>query len=205
MPQDWGTATGTSNPIALPDSAATHKDFSGPAALSGQPDTRNVQGVLDSAPLAAVQGESAAEGIRAGTLGNILGAKNPGTSELRLHWKTDAFGRIDLHTVVSNNRVGVTLHSERGDLRGVLGAESARFDANLQRHDLHLRELLFTEGETAPSKNFSGGQNQAEARHGPPDRQATGSSAPPGNARNRTTESLRTAPTMQGGGLSVHV
>ena len=205
LPQDLGTAADTTNPIALPDPGATHKNLSDPAALPSQPDTRNVQGVLDSAPLAPVQGESAAQGIRAGTLGNVLGAKNSGMSELRLNWKTDAFGRIDLHTIVSDNRVGVTLHSERGELRGVLGAESARFDANLQRHDLHLRELLFTGRETAPSMNFSGGQNQAEARHGPPDRPAAGSKPPPGNARNQTTEPGRTALTMQGGGLSVHV
>ena len=203
--QDSATATETANPVALPEPAATHKDFSSSAALADQPDTRNAQGVLDSAPLAPVQGESAAEGIRAGTLGNILGAKNSGTSELRLNWKTDAFGRIDLHTIVSDNRVGVTLHSERGDLRGVLGAESARFDANLQRHDLHLREFLLTGRETAPSMNFSGGQNQAESRHGPPDRQAASSTARPGNVGDRDRRPDRTASTLQGGGLSVHV
>ena len=144
------------------------------------------------------------DGIRQGALGGLLGgAGNPGNTALRLHWKTDAFGRIDLHTTLEDNRVGVTLHSERGDLRGMLGAESTRFDANLQRHDLRLHELLFTEREAAPSMDFSGGKNQDQAHHGPLNHSPTATVSPPGVVADRGMRQANTAP--PGGGLSVRV
>jgi len=187
--------------VAVSEPSTSHKGASAPA--DSLP-IRSAQSVLDATPLAPAPGEAAAEALRAAGPGNILasGVGNPGNAELRLHWKTDAFGRIDLHTVVEDNRVGVSLHSERGDLRGVLGSESIRFDTNLQRHDLRLHEFLFTERETAPTMNFSSGQNPANARQASPARQIGARGA----LSDRTPGSTGVSSEMSGsGGLSLHV
>ena len=142
------------------------------AASPAKTGLRDPQAVLDSTPLPAVPGEAATDGTLGAASGGISGAMrhNPGMSELRLNLKTDAFGRIDLHTVIEDNRVGVVLRSERGDLRGALGTEAGRFDANLQHHDLRLQDFLVTQHKTAVSMNFGEGQNPTPGRQGQSER-----------------------------------
>ncbi len=88
---------------------------------------------------------------------------------MRLNFKTSVFGRIEMHTTVHDNRVGLSLSSERGDLRGALGADTAQLDATLGRHDLRLHELRFLE-HGADLTNSGGGPDRGSHGHGSQDR-----------------------------------
>jgi len=106
-----------------------------PASNPGGPDPRVPQTVLDAAPLPDPKSGIGANAMRDFNAG--------GPAEMRFNLKTDAFGRVEMHTIVHGNQVGLSLASERGDLRGALAAESVQLDASLRQHDLRLHELRF--------------------------------------------------------------
>jgi hypothetical protein len=108
-----------------------------PGSNTPGPDSRIPQNILDSAPLPSGTRGEANAGLRQ------LNAAGP--AEMRFNIKTDAFGRVDMHTIVRDNQVGLSLSSERGDLRGVLGTDSGQLDASLQQHDLRLQDLRFVD------------------------------------------------------------
>lgn len=127
----------------------------------GGPDNRVPQNVLDSTPL-PVSGRT--DGIAGGNATNALRAWSAaGAAEMRFDVKTDAFGRVEMHTVVRDDQVGLALFSERGDLRGALGANSGQLDANLRQHDLRLQELRFL-GHGAAAGNSGGGPDRGPDR-----------------------------------------
>jgi len=116
---------------------------------NSRPDGRVPQTVLDSTPLA-----------EPGHSPGSVSTSAAGASELRLNLTTNVFGRIEMHTVVHDNRVGLSMSSERGDLRAALGADTGQLDASLQHHDLRLHEMRFTEHGAALA-NFGGGMDRS--------------------------------------------
>ncbi len=168
------------------------------SAVSPGSDSRVPQAVLDTTPLPAATGAD-------GSVHAAQILKNSGSSELRLNLNTNVFGRIEMHTVVHDNQVGLSLSSERGDLRGALGSETVQLDATLRQHDLRLHDIRFVDHDTTSALNSGESQNrgsQEQMRPSTPGRE-------PGVARSSETErsvvSGMDAGVYRAGGLSLHV
>jgi len=140
----FDAASVASVPVPAIVGAATHGDRGAASNLPGShmpasntpgPDSRIPQNILDGTPLlAGTRGE-------AGAILRQLNAAAP--AEMRFNITTDAFGRVEMHTVVRDSQVGLALSSERGDLRGALRADLGQLDASLRQHDLRLQDLRF--------------------------------------------------------------
>jgi hypothetical protein len=77
-----------------------------------------------------------------------------GHAEMRLGVSTETFGSVQVHTVIRDSQVGLTIGSERGDLKSFLAAEVPGLESNLRQHDLHFSDVRFV------STNFSSSGNQ---------------------------------------------
>jgi hypothetical protein len=84
-----------------------------------------------------------------------------GQAEMRIGVNTSAFGSVEVRTVVHANDVGLTIGSEKGDLRGLLGNEMPAITNSLQQQNLRLSSVNFTQ-EFASSGNGSGGGNSQQ-------------------------------------------
>jgi hypothetical protein len=71
---------------------------------------------------------------------------------------TQAFGSVEIHTVVHANEVGVQIGSEKGDLRSLLSNELPGIANNLQQQNLRLNQVNFHQGFAGnPSSGNEGG------------------------------------------------
>lgn len=82
-----------------------------------------------------------------------------GQSEMRIGMNTSAFGSVEVRTVVHASDVGLTIGSEKGDLRGLLGNEMPGITNTLQQQNLRLNSVSFTQGfgSSNNASNASGG------------------------------------------------
>jgi hypothetical protein len=94
--------------------------------------------VLDQTPLPADTGT-----VAASNSSNRL-VDRDGQSEMHVGWSQPGWGRIEVHTVLRDNQVGVTIASERSDLRALAAAEMPGLHNHLQRQQLELQEMRFT-------------------------------------------------------------
>lgn len=79
-------------------------------------------------------------------------------SEMRIGMNTQAFGSVEIHTVVHANEVGVQIGSEKGDLRSLLSNELPGIANNLQQQNLRLNQVNFHQGFAGnPSSGNEGG------------------------------------------------
>jgi len=83
-------------------------------------------------------------------------ASRAGQAEMRIGMNTSAFGSVEVHTVVHASDVGVTIGSEKGDLRGLLTNEIPAISNSLQQQNLRLSNVSFMQGY-ASSGNPTGG------------------------------------------------
>lgn len=84
-------------------------------------------------------------------------------SEMRIGMNTSAFGSVEVRTVVHASDVGMTIGSEKGDLRGLLANDLPAITNTLQQQNLRLTGVNFTQG-FASSSNSSGGGGDAQQR-----------------------------------------
>lgn len=83
-----------------------------------------------------------------------------GQSEMRVGMNTSAFGNVEVRTVVHASDVGLTIGSEKGDLRGMLANEMPAIANTLQQQNLRLNNVNFMQGFGAPNHGFGGGDSQ---------------------------------------------
>jgi Flagellar hook-length control protein FliK len=83
-----------------------------------------------------------------------------GQSEMRIGLNTSAFGSVEVHTVVHANEVGVSIGSEKGDLRSLLSNDLPGIANALQQQNLRLNHVNFQQGSTL--SNSSGGNSQQQ-------------------------------------------
>ncbi len=85
-----------------------------------------------------------------------------GQAELHLGMRTEAFGNVQVHTVVRDSQVGLAVGGERGDLRSFLTPEVPGLENNLRQHDLRFSGVQFLAGEMtgAAGQGNSGGYPQ---------------------------------------------
>ena len=103
-------------------------------------------------------------------------------SEMHIGLRTQAFGSVEVHTVVRDSQVGVSVGSERGDLRTFLSTEVSGLQTTFRQQDLRFDSIRFLETSAGTTAGFSGGadsqprsssqQHSAPAAlfsiHGPP-------------------------------------
>lgn len=81
-------------------------------------------------------------------------------AEMHIGLQTTAFGSVEVHAVVRDSHVGLTIGSERGDLYGMLTHEVPHISGRLEQHDLHLDAVrVLDQGLT-----FHAGSNNADSQ-----------------------------------------
>ena len=77
-----------------------------------------------------------------------------GQTELHLGMRTEAFGSVQVHTVIRDSQVGLAVGGERGDLKSFLTPEVPGLENNFRQHDLRFNGIQFLGG------NLAGGGGQ---------------------------------------------
>ena len=80
-----------------------------------------------------------------------------GQAEMHLGVRTETFGSVQVHTVIRDSQVGLTIGSERGDLKSFLATEVSGLEFSLRQHDLHFNEVRFVGNSFSPGGNQYGG------------------------------------------------
>jgi flagellar hook-length control protein FliK len=86
-----------------------------------------------------------------------------GQSEMRVGMNTSAFGDVEVRTTVHASDVGLTIGSEKGDLRGMLANDMPAITNTLQQQNLRLNNVSFTQG-SGFSNHSSGGGDGSQQR-----------------------------------------
>jgi hypothetical protein len=81
-------------------------------------------------------------------------------SEMRIGMNTSAFGSVEVRTVVHASDVGLTVGSEKGDLRGLLANDMPSIANTLEQQNLRLSSVNFMQGFGSPNHSAGGGDSQ---------------------------------------------
>src|SRR5262249_11749361 len=84
-------------------------------------------------------------------------------SEMRIGLSTSAFGSVEVRTTVRANEVGVTIGSERGDLRSILSNDLQAIGNNLMKQDLRLNAVVFQGSSTVSYGSSSEGNGRQQS------------------------------------------
>ncbi len=91
-----------------------------------------------------------------------------GQTEMHIGLRTTAFGTVEVHTVVRESQVGLTISSEKGDLRSLLSAEIPELQTSLRQHNLRLDEVkMLQPNVSSGGESFSQGQSQQRFSRSP--------------------------------------
>lgn len=96
--------------------------------------------MLDSAPAGFAPPPAA--GIALG-----VAADGQANSQMHVGIRTDAFGAVEIHTVLEQSQVGVTVHADR-DLGRWFSAEVPGLESGLNQHHLNLTAVDFDHGRS---------------------------------------------------------
>jgi hypothetical protein len=97
-------------------------------------------------------------------------------SEMHIGMRTQAFGNVDVHTVIRDAQVGLTVGSEKGNLRSLMGPELPGLQNTLRQQELRFEGLGFSQNGAGSNAGASGGANQQSRSFG---RSGTASDAAP--------------------------
>jgi len=78
---------------------------------------------------------------------------------MHLGIQTDAFGAVEIHTVVQQSQVGITVHADR-DLTRWFSSEVPSLESGLNQHHLHLTAVDFDSGHSGVQAEASFQQGQ---------------------------------------------
>jgi hypothetical protein len=89
-------------------------------------------------------------------------------SEMHIGMRTQAFGNVEVHTTVRDSQVGLTVGSERGDLRNLLATEVSGLQTAFRQHDLRFDNIHYLENSTGSGAGFSAGADPQpnSSKHG---------------------------------------
>jgi hypothetical protein len=89
-------------------------------------------------------------------------------SEMHIGLRTQAFGSVEVHTVVRDSQLGLAVGSEKGDLKTFLAAETPALQTAFRQHDLRFDDIHFlgsggnagsgSAGADSQSRRFQQGQ-----------------------------------------------
>ena len=113
-----------------------------------------------SSPAAELQSSAAGLPNPLPTVGTVESARlvaGVAQSEMHVELHTQAFGNVEVHTVVRDSQVGLTVGSERGDLRTLLAPEVAGLQTTFRQQDLRFDSIHFLGTAAGTTAGFSGG------------------------------------------------
>ncbi len=109
--------------------------------------------MLDSAPFPA-----ASEGVSAPSVGHLT--PDSSTLQMQVGVHTSAFGNVEVHTVIEQSQVGISIHGDR-ELARWFNSEVSGLEAGLKNQHLNLTGVDF-------SSTRSGVQTATSFQHGQP-------------------------------------
>ena len=113
-----------------------------------------------ASPGAGLQPLAASPPTEATTAGPVETARlvaGVAQSEMHIGLRTQAFGSVEVHTVVRDSQVGLSVGSERGDLRSFLATEVPGLQTTFRQQDLRFESIHFLETSAGTTADFSGG------------------------------------------------
>jgi hypothetical protein len=81
-------------------------------------------------------------------------------SEMRIGLNTSAFGSVEVRATVHANDIGVSIGSEKGDLRSLISNDLPNIANTLQQQNLRLNQVNFHQGFAFSNQMSSGGDAQ---------------------------------------------
>jgi hypothetical protein len=78
-----------------------------------------------------------------------------GQSEMHIGLRTQAFGSVEVHAGLRDTQLGLSVNSEKGDLRGFLQSDVPALQNALQQHDLRFENIHFLQADTGHSSGSS--------------------------------------------------
>jgi len=144
------------NGDAQPGSAPATANVSAPVSPSANQDA----GSRNAAPAAEPQSPAPSPPASLPTVGPVEVARlvaGVAQSEMHIGLRTQAFGSVEVHTVVRDSQVGLTVGSERGDLRTLLANEVPGLQTTFRQQDLRFDNIRFLETSAGTTAGFSGG------------------------------------------------
>lgn len=84
-------------------------------------------------------------------------------SEMRIGLNTSSFGNVEVRTVVHATDAGVSIGSEKGDLRSLLAPELPGVASALQQQNVRLTHVSFQQQGFAFSSDSAGGNAHSRA------------------------------------------
>jgi hypothetical protein len=110
--------------------------------------------MLDSAPPAPIAPDSAADVQM--------------NAQMHLGIRTDAFGAVEIHTVVQQSQVGITVHADQ-NLTRWFSSEVPSLESGLNQHHLNLSAVDFDHGRSGvqTATSFQQGQPQQNFSQAP--------------------------------------
>jgi trimeric autotransporter adhesin len=154
--------SGPAAALPTPNSLATGRDLSATltaptqatVAVASQAAPNNAAGelpkahqMLDSAPSAPAAPPSA-------PIASGPAAESQMNGQMHVGVRSDAFGTIDIHTVVQQSQVGITVHSDR-DMAHWFSAEVAGLESGLNKSHLNLTGVSFDSGSSGVQSGSS--------------------------------------------------
>ena len=122
-----------------------------------------------------------------------------GQSEMHIGLRTQAFGSVEVHTALRETQLGLSVSSERGDLRSFLQADGPTLQTVLQQHDLRFGSIRFLQTETGHNSGASSNPDSQRHSFTP-----GGTSPTPLPLANATEEKESGEISLQATRLSVH-
>jgi len=89
-------------------------------------------------------------------------------AQMHLGIRTDAFGAVEIHTVVQQSQVGITVHADQ-NLTRWFSSEVASLESGLNQHHLNLTAVDFDHGRSGvqTATSFQQGQPRQHFSHAP--------------------------------------
>jgi len=113
--------------------------------------------------------------------------------------RTQAFGSVEVRTALRETQLGLTVSSEKGDLRSFLQADGPTLPTVLQQHDLRFGSIRFLQTETGHNSGASSNPDSQRHSFTP-----GGTSPTPLPLANATEEEESGEISLQSTRLSVH-
>jgi hypothetical protein len=115
-------------------------------------------------------------------------------AQMHVGVRTDAFGAVEIHTVVQQSQVGITVHSDR-DVSRWFSSEVPSLESGLNQHHLNLTAIDFDSGrsgvQTATSFQHGGQPRQQFSQSS--SSQSTASSVAPSQEQDAALDSTTTS------------
>jgi hypothetical protein len=122
-----------------------------------------------------------------------------GQAEMHLGVRTESFGSVQVHTVVRNSQVGLTVGSERGDIKAFFAGEVPGLESNLRQYELNFADIRFLGGPASGLNAQTGGNAHSQSFQ--PGRSFVPAVTQPAHAAEQEPEEYRQDSRA---GLSVH-